>query len=264
MCRFSRTYGLDWDRRARIVVSSSDNAHIPRVENAGRVVDGLLVMHNGLKVLPQSYYGEDALHLFAANRGVHEPQEERAFQEVLRLLPPGGVMLELGAYWGFYSMWFLKAVPGGRAILLEASAKNLEFGRRNLELNGLEGRFIHAYAGGAPGTAEGGIPVVSVDDLVEREALPHLTILHADIQGAEVGMLGGCAKTFARGGVSWCFISTHGEGIHQDCERLLTAAGLVIEISLSPAQSFAYDGVLVARAPSCPPLGITDISRRTA
>jgi hypothetical protein len=38
------------------------------------------------------------------NRGVHEPLEEFVFQEVLKRLPEACAMIELGAYWGHYSM----------------------------------------------------------------------------------------------------------------------------------------------------------------
>jgi hypothetical protein len=42
--------------------------------------------------------------------GHHEPQEEKVFHEVLKQIRPGGVMIELGAYWGYYSLWFHKNI----------------------------------------------------------------------------------------------------------------------------------------------------------
>ena len=54
------------------------------------------------------------------NRGVHEPGEERMFAEVIRRMPPGALMIELGSYWAFYSTWFGKAVPSARIFCVEA------------------------------------------------------------------------------------------------------------------------------------------------
>ena len=71
-------------------------------------------MHNGVLVQRGSYYGETATVLLELNRGVHEPQEERIFQEVLPYIPAGGSILELGAYWGFHSIWFA-CLPFGQS-----------------------------------------------------------------------------------------------------------------------------------------------------
>ena len=46
------------------------------------------------------------------NKGVHEPQEEKAFLEVLNYVEKGSTMIELGSYWGFYSLWFNKKIKG--------------------------------------------------------------------------------------------------------------------------------------------------------
>lgn len=87
---------LNWADRIRDAKTSSDNAHIPRVENSGQVIDGELIMHNGLRVGELSYDGEGPRSLMVANQGVHEPQEERVFQEILKELQSGATMLELG------------------------------------------------------------------------------------------------------------------------------------------------------------------------
>eukprot|EP00966_Prymnesium_polylepis_P138193 3193520-Prymnesium_polylepis.1 len=62
-----------------------------------------MVMHQGVVVSKEGYYGigqkivaENSSDLILANLGLHEPGEERLFSEVLRLMPRGAVMLELG------------------------------------------------------------------------------------------------------------------------------------------------------------------------
>jgi len=72
-----------WRHRIDIDIACPDNAFIPRVPGAGELQDGLITMHNGIKVGGLSYYGSGIMNLLIENRGVHEPQEERAFSEVL-------------------------------------------------------------------------------------------------------------------------------------------------------------------------------------
>lgn len=121
---------------------SSDNTCIPRTSDAGSVRDGLQVMHNGIAIRQGCYYGEGIELMLRINRGVHEPQEERVFGELLKVLPEGAVMMELGAYWAFYSIWFQSSVPNARSILIEASMENLEAGRSNFAINKMTGSFI--------------------------------------------------------------------------------------------------------------------------
>src|SRR5947207_2242757 len=72
-----------WDGRIATVLACPDNARIPRHPQAGEVVDGALIMHNGIKVDPLCYYGGGMLEMLRRNKGVHEPQEEVAFAEIL-------------------------------------------------------------------------------------------------------------------------------------------------------------------------------------
>lgn len=237
----------EWRGRIDAVVACSDNAHIPRMADAGELRDGKIVMHNGLLVGALGYYGGGILNMLVENRGVHEPQEERAFAEVLRHLPPGGAMIELGAYWGFYSMWFLKACPGGKALLVEPDAKHLLSGRQNFEMNGLTGGFEAGYAGKQAGIARDGTPMTTLDDLVRRHGIERVTILHSDIQGAELDMLEGGSETFRKRLVDHVFISTHSNELHQACLDKLRSFGFEILVSCDLEATVSYDGVIVAK-----------------
>ncbi len=108
----------DWQKRIAQVLSCPDNAFIPRVEQAGAISGGAQTMHNGLRVALGSYYGPEVSAMLQANRGVHEPQEERVFRMVLPEMPAGSVMLELGCFWAFYSLWFKTDVANARCIML--------------------------------------------------------------------------------------------------------------------------------------------------
>ena len=73
--------------------------------------DGQVYLHNGNRVShagPRICYG-DFSDILIINHGVHEPAEEFVFQQLLNVLRRDAVMLELGAYWGHYSMWLRKA-----------------------------------------------------------------------------------------------------------------------------------------------------------
>ncbi len=260
--RFSKTCSDNWRERTKRVVACPDNAYIPRVPNAGMVLGDFQIMHNGIKVLIGSYYGKGPSVLLEKNRGVHEPQEERMFQEVLKHVPASSVIVELGAYWAFYSLWFCKEVSGGLAYLVEPAAENLQFGRRNFEANSLKGHFTRAFVGQRSGTAEDGTRIICVDDFVAEHQLERIAILHSDIQGAELEMLKGSQKTIRDGKISYCFISTHNEDLHRACERLLDEHRFVTLSSICPSESFSVDGMLVCRAPHAPPVPFLPLSRK--
>ncbi len=190
--------------RFREIVSDPNNQRIPRVPWAGvigrdpRFEDPFVVMHNGLRVLMGGYYGAFS-QILVINRGVHEPQEELAFSRVLNRIAAGECMVELGAYWGFYSAWFKSRHPENRVFLIEPEPLHLEAGRRNFELNGLEGEFVRGHVG------PDGVDLASF--MTER-AIERLGILHADIPGAEAFLLDSISPILAAGRIRFLFVST--------------------------------------------------------
>jgi hypothetical protein len=213
----------EWKQRVNLACEAPDNAFIPRIPNAGKILRGKQIMHNGLRINAGSYYGFEESILIHANRGVHEPQEERVFQEVLSNIKSGSVMIEMGAYWSFYSMWFNKTVNGAKNYMLEPDGFNIGSGRHNFRLNGMVGEFRHCGIGEVSGgTMPSGIPIICIDDFVRTEGIAHVHLLHADIQGHEVAMLRGAASLFTNQSVDWAFISTHEERLHAECLELLT------------------------------------------
>lgn len=93
-----------WQKRIDDVLNCSDLDLIPKVPNAGKILRGKQVMHNGILINLGSYYGPEYSKMLVLSKGVHEPQEERIFMEVLKVLKPGALMIELGSFWSFYSM----------------------------------------------------------------------------------------------------------------------------------------------------------------
>jgi hypothetical protein len=241
-----KTYGMLRDR-GRLVRESPDWARVPRVKNAGCVRGLSQIMHNGLRVRLGCYYGWGCVPFFWRTCGIHEPQEEIAFAVVLPLMPPGAVMLELGSYWAFYSMWFAQQVPGARNFLVEPDAHCMKMGRDNFSRNGFSGNFTRAFVGRAAAPGMDGVPLLAVDPFCDEQKLERVHLLHADIQGYELEMLEGAQRMLAENRVDFLFLSTHGERLHAACRAHLAAhSRLRVILDLPPAQSYSVDGLIVA------------------
>lgn len=235
-----------WDARIAAILASPDTALLPRVADAGLVRDHTQVMHNGLLVAKDCYYRWRGTRLFAATKGVHEPQEERVFAEVLKHIRPGGTMIELGAYWAFYSAWFAREIPDARCLLVEPLLTNLDLGRHNFRLNGLDGEFVRGFVGAA-NSRHKSTPTVCVDDLVEARGFTQIDILHADIQGFEDEMLKGAERTLRARKVRFAFISTHSEDLHRHCRAELLRHDFELIADVDLAASYSVDGILVGK-----------------
>jgi len=229
--------------RFREIVSDPFNLLIERVPMAGHVVDNQVYLHNGLKVPgmgPGAYYGPFSSVLIV-NRGVHEPLEEYVFQELLKRLGETPAMVELGAYWGHYSMWLKHARPKAEVILVEPDPACLKTGQDNFARNGLKGEFIKAFVG--KGKFE-------VDAFFRDRKIKHLDILHADIQGFEVEMLQGAESVLAKRRVDYLFIATHSQPLHYEVVDRVKAQGYRVEISSDfEEQSTSFDGFVFASSP---------------
>lgn len=249
----------EWAVRIRDVMSCPDLDRIPRVPGAGAIVGRYQTMHNGLQILDGSYYGWRCSSMFVASGGVHEPQEELVFAAVIEHIAsrcdgpgdPGAVMLELGAYWGFYSLWFASRVPCARCILVEPVADNLDMGMANARLNadktpGARFEFLRAAVGASPGTDPTLGRVTTVDELVECLRLNRIDILHADVQHAEHAMLLGSEGTLRRNLVRFAFVSTHSAELHTLCRDHLLRHGFRILADADLEDTYSTDGIIVA------------------
>jgi len=256
-------------RRVEQTVAVHDTDPIPKVAEAGSVVerDGrrVQVMHNGALVEAGAYHGDWMIEVIQRLRGHHEPQEELAFHTVLERLAedtPEPVMIELGAFWAYYSIWAKRRIPGARLVLVEPDRSNLEVGRRNLELNDFTGTFVEAGVGAAH---DARVPIrwdsdgrqhlvraVSVDGLIAELELAAVDLLLIDVQGAELDTLRGAARALADRRLRFLVVSTHHHSIsgdplmHQRCLRLLVQAGAHIVAEHSIRESCSGDGLIVA------------------
>jgi hypothetical protein len=238
----------DFLGRFREVISDPLNLLIERVPAAGFVDGDLVYLHNGLRVPvagPGAYYGTFS-QLLVLNRGVHEPLEEYVFQQVLKRLPDNPTMIELGAYWGHYSMWFKKQRPKGGVILVEPDPACLKAGQDNFARNGFEGEFIQAFVGSGK---------FEIDGFFRNRKIKQLDILHTDIQGFEAEMLQGAQDVLARRRVRYLFISTHSQAIHGAIVGGLNQLGYRVEVSSDfDVQTTSFDGLVFASSPEVAPV----------
>jgi hypothetical protein len=240
-----------WRSRINKVKLSTDNQRIHHVAGAGKVFPEHQLMHNGIKITLGSYYDYGNTHLLIENNGVHEPQEEYVFQQLLPFIREGGTMMELGSYWAFYSLWFASVVKNAKCFMIEPDPHKMNFGKLNFKLNGYDGHFRLGFIDGFTDTKRG-IPVYDVDFLMKSSGIDILDILHSDIQGYELKMLQGARATLGKQKVGYAFISTHSNDLHQQCIDELKGHGYIIIADANLSESFATDGVIVAKRPGAP------------
>lgn len=243
-------------QRVNLSVSCRDSDYIPKVGDAGAVHDDYQVMHNGVKIKRGCYHGDWMTKIIEDLQGHHEPQDEKAFYEVLKHVDSKNpTMIELGSNWSYYSMWFNKTFENATNIMVEPNRTKLTAGQENFKLNGMHGIFENAFVSDKSNpnsvfTDWDGqnyqLGSVCVDDLIQRYGLESVDILHADIQGAEYAMLFGCANAIMSGKIKCFFISTHGIATHHACLGFLISCGYKILSCHTEMESFADDGLIVA------------------
>jgi len=253
-----------WDSRIADVYCCPDNDRIPRVPDAGKIKDGFQVMHNGIHVLVDGYYGKGITRMLAKNRGCHEPQEEVVFGEVLQSLPEGATMLEAGAYWGFYSMWFCQEIAEAKVFLIEPEDLNYAIGKKNFLKNNYAGDFTQAYVGAAAHINSNGKLTVTIESFMKEKGIERLDILHADVQGFEFEMLTGAANVFKNHLIDYIFLSTHSADLHEQCAGFLRSLGYRLIASLDLEQTCSVDGILVACSPLVKPPDFKHPSQKRA
>ena len=238
----------------------ADWHELDKVPDAGKIRQGLLVMHNGIRVLPTAYQGYAHSKLMEKALGIHEAQEERLFRDVISQLSSGSSMMELGSYWSYYSLWFQKAITNARTIEIEPKLSHLNYGKRHFEINSYKGEFLQAGIG-SESSQQGQLRIVTIDELMSLFSLEKLTILHSDIQGFELEMLQGAAKALQKYTIDFFFISTHSDDLHKACVSYLSDAKYKILDHYRISESWNPDGLIVAQSPMIPEIILKPAAR---
>ena len=268
-------------RRIAITVGCQDCETIPKIAQAGEIFEQenekYQLMHNGVKVLKDCYYGRWMTEIIRLLKGHHEPQEEKVFYELLNHLDDAATMVELGSFWSYYSLWFNKQINQSKNYLIEPDPNNLEVGKRNFALNNITGNFFNAAIGktsvtSTPFLCESDnvtrdIPVICIDDFIEQQAIDFIDLLLCDIQGFELEMLQGSVNSLEQKKIRFLVISTHHHSIshdpltHQKCLQFLQDKALYILVSHNVIESYSGDGLIVASTKAEDANLSTEISR---
>ena len=258
---------MDALSRTIMTLSCRDCDAIPKVDGAGRIVEEaderVQIMHNGLRVVAGGYHGDWMAQVIRGLRGHHEPQEELAFHALLRFVRHGSLVVELGAFWSYYAMWYLNEVPGSRALCVEPDPHNDRIGRRNCTLNAMDERMTRfsAWVGGEAqdrvtmtGETTGEpvtLPMIDMAALGELVDGAFIELLHVDAQGAETPFLRSMDAAMSER-VRFLVVSTHHPSIsgspstHGDCVEAVRERGGHVLLEHDVEESFSGDGLLVA------------------
>ena len=269
--------GRDFERRIKIAMQGAHCvANLPKVEGAGDVVEvsgsRFQRMFDGTLVPEHGYYGAWMTRLIAQLNGHHEPQEERVFFHVMDHIE-GGFILELGAFWGFYTAAFLRRFPGkSDAFLVEPAVLNAAVGLETLRVNGLKACMQLGYFGTAHRNLNDqkisddlafSPTKFDVCDFFEREQLSEITIFHADVQGGERRLLEEIETLLRQRAIKYLFISTHGPKTHVSVLNAIKKVGYFLIAEHDNLESFSFDGLVVARSPDVTDVGFVDLPLRT-
>jgi FkbM family methyltransferase len=155
------------------------------------------------------------------------PYEERQWKMVRRILRPGGVLIDVGANQGFYSILASRVVGrSGRVIAFEPAISERRKLRRNLALNRCRNVVVEALAVGseegtadfhlclghqgswsslkkpAPDATEKSqrvhVQVTTLDAYASRVALEGVDIVKIDVEGGELNVLRGATNLIDR------------------------------------------------------------------
>ena len=174
------------------------------------------------------------------NKGVHEPAEERMFAEVLKYIPDGGTIIELGSYWAFYSMWFYKEVANARVYCIEPNENSINLGIHNCKIN-------HVNANFTKGAIGNGKSNINIKNFLKEKDIEFTDILHSDIQGSELIMLENVATLLDDRKIRYLFISTHSQELHYSCLELLQRHDYrIIANADVENETFCFDGIIVS------------------
>ena len=235
--KINNAKGMSFEKRFVDIMSDPSNHFIERVPNAGQVEDDLIIMHNGIKIKNNCYYGNFS-EILRLNQGCHEPSEERMFSKVLQFIPENGTMIELGSYWAFYTIWFNKCVKNAKNYCIEPSWDNLNVGKENCKINNVNANFTCGFVNNES---------IKLSKFVQEKNIDFIDILHSDIQGSEFEMLQDIIPFLDKNKIRYLFISTHSNKLHYDCVNLLKEHKYrIISSADYETETFCYDGIIVA------------------
>lgn len=171
-----------------------------------------------MKLSPQdSFHGEIAFC------GIYEAAESTAIHSLAR--GEGGLLVDVGANYGYYTLMWCAAHPGNKAIAIEASPRNVRALRENIQRNGFEDRVrvmewaatnkqgvVSFELGSDEETGWGGIAKNSeghsinvAGQRLDENVNERVTVLKVDCEGADAWVIEGAGTLLDRGLIGHVF-----------------------------------------------------------
>jgi len=165
--------------------------------------------------IPRIFNGSDSMRISPRLRRMSDRYEPEVWKCLMREVKPGDVFVDVGAFFGFYSMAVGKRVgPQGRVYAFEPDPGNCYFLEEHIRLNHLEAvvtpetkavssqsGFASFVTGRGPesrlatgGPVKNNVEVVTLDDFIK---VGKVDILKIDVEGFEQAVLAG-AKNLLR------------------------------------------------------------------
>lgn len=169
-------------------------------------------------------------------KGTYEPKNVEAIQKTVK---ENDVAYDVGAHVGYFSVLMGDIVgSGGKVVAFEPRGLNLGYLRQHVSVNHCDNIEIVSKAvgdhsgharletrtGSGTGyvseTGDEDVEITSIDELVEKGALPAPTFLKIDVEGGEMAVLRGARKIIASQRPRM-ILATHGDDIDAECRALL-------------------------------------------
>jgi hypothetical protein len=135
-------------------------------------------------------------------------------------------MIELGSNQAYYSLLFKSILKDKnvKSIMVEPHDPYLIRGIEHFNINNYDGIFLNKSIGNiwVAHNIDFGKEITSVDEIIKEYELDCLTILHSDIDGAELSMLNGSDWALSNKKIKYAFILTHGLEIHLKCLDIIS------------------------------------------
>lgn len=174
--------------------------------------------------------------------GSYERKQTAKFCELAR---NAGVLWDLGAHVGYYSMLFQKVNPSAKVYAFEPSPRNATLFRRHMELNNLQKAVLiekavsdtagllsfdsgsSTVAGKLSSHGDQNVEVVRIAELLTYGELEVPQLIKMDIEGEEFKVLHDIWPVVSHQRPK-ILLSTHGAAVHKSCVNFLRDAGYTI------------------------------------
>ena len=187
-------------------------------------------------------------------------KEEMNIREIVKNLAPNGVVLDIGAHIGGFSLIAAQAVgPAGRVFAFEPVSGNAELLEHNAKINKIDWLIpVRAAVGRNSGSVEllitdtdtmwatmcrswadvlhhgrasahvttHEVPLVTVDGFLREQAIQSVALMKIDVEAAEMDVLAGAADSLAKGRIQQLIVEVHGPTVKwKDVGALLRRYG---------------------------------------